>query len=146
MTISTLMVELFPNWYYGPATAAYWPPGHFYWEDVWGRLPSPPPPTPLPPPRPMSACGVDHQSKRRDMKIKSTFNISFQIHFVCFVLEKFSLFLEFYWLLPSICLLHDAAFCRRVGWWSCVMVTVLLKKTNRQRCLLLKHVPRAYSL
>lgn len=43
------------------------------------------------------------------MKIKSTFNISFQIHFVCFVL-KFSLFLEFYWLLPSICLLHNAAF------------------------------------
>lgn len=51
-------------------------------------------------------------------------------------------FLEFYWLLPSICLLHDAAFCRRVGWWSCVMVTVLLKKkTNRQRCLILKHFP-----
>lgn len=43
------------------------------------------------------------------MKIKSTFNISFQIHFLCLVL-KFSLFLEFYWLLPSICLLHNAAF------------------------------------
>lgn len=32
-------------------------------------------------------------------------------------------------------------FWRKVGWWSCVMVTVLLKKTNRQRCLLLKHFP-----
>lgn len=35
-----------------------------------------------------NARGVDHQSKRRDMKIKSTFNISFQMRFVCFVLEK----------------------------------------------------------
>lgn len=34
------MVELFfPNWYDGPATAANWPPGHFYWEDVWGAFP-----------------------------------------------------------------------------------------------------------
>lgn len=40
-------------------------------------------------PRAMNARGVDHQSKRRDMKIKSTFNISFQIHFVCFVLKIF---------------------------------------------------------
>uniref|UniRef100_A0A0E9WZF1 Uncharacterized protein n=1 Tax=Anguilla anguilla TaxID=7936 RepID=A0A0E9WZF1_ANGAN len=37
--------------------------------------------------------------KRHKRKFKSTFNISFQIHFVCFVL-KFSLFLGFYWLLP----------------------------------------------
>lgn len=38
------------------------------------------------------------ERQRRDMKIKSTFNISFKIHFVCFVLEEknFSLFLEFY--------------------------------------------------
>lgn len=66
-------------------------------------------------------------------------------HFKCVLFvsswkKKLSFFLEFYWLLPSICLLHDAAFCRRVGWWSCVMVTVLLKKIrNRQRCL--KHFP-----
>lgn len=29
------------------------------------------------------------------MKIKSTFNISFQIHFVCFVLKNFHCFLNF---------------------------------------------------
>lgn len=128
MTISPLM-ELFPNWYDGPA--ANWPPGHFYWEDVWGAFP-----------RPMSACGVDHQSKRRDMKIKSTFNISFQIHFVCFVLKKKShCFLNFIGCCLRFAYSMMQLFCRKVGWWSCVMVTVLLKKTNRQRCLLLKHVP-----
>lgn len=87
MTISPLMVEIFfsLNWYDGPATAANSPPGHFYCEDVWGC--TPPPPSP----QSMRACGVDHQSKRTDMKIKSTFNISFQIHFVCFVLKKKSI-------------------------------------------------------
>ena len=120
MTISPLMVELFPNWYDGPATAANWPRGHFYWH-FYSRTSG------APFLRAMSACGVDHQSKRRDMKIKSTFNISFQIHFVCFVLKIFIVS----WILLVVafnCLLHDAAFCRKVGWWSCVMVTVLLKK------------------
>lgn len=131
MTISPLM-ELFPNWYDGPA--ANWPPGHFYWEDVWGAFP-----------RAMSAWGVDHQSKRRDMKIKSTFNISFQIHFVCFVLKKKShCFLNFIGCCLQFAYSMMQLFCRKVGWWSCVMVTVLLKKTNRQRCLLLKHVPGSH--
>lgn len=115
MTISPLM-ELFPNWYDGPAEN--WPPGHFYWEDVWGAFP-----------RAMSACGVDHQSKRRDMKIKSTFNISFQIHFVCFVLKKKShCFLNFIGCCLRFAYSMMQLFCRKVGWWSCVMVTVLLKK------------------
>lgn len=59
--------------------------------------------------------GQERAKERHEMK--STFNISFQIHFCLFCLGRkhFSLFLEFYWLLPSICLLHDAAFCRRVG-------------------------------
>lgn len=71
---------------------------------------------------------------------KSKALLIYHFKYVLFVSSwTFSLFLEFYWLLPSICLLHDAAFCRRVGWWSCVMVTVLLKKRNRQRCLILKH-------
>lgn len=73
---------------------------------------------------------------------KSKALLIYHFKYILFVSSwKFSLFLEFYWLLPSICLLHDAAFCRRVGWWSCVMVTVLLKKRNRQRCLILKHFP-----
>lgn len=60
---------------------------------------------------------------------KSKALLIYHFKYILFVSSwKFSLFLEFYWLLPSICLLHDAAFCRRVGWWSCVMVTVLLKK------------------
>lgn len=46
-------------------------------------------------PRVTSARGVDHQSKRRDMKIKSTFNISFQIRFCLFRLEHFHCFLNF---------------------------------------------------
>lgn len=127
MTISPLMVELFPNWYYGPATAANWPPGHFYWEDVWGAFP-----------RAMSACGVDHQSKRRDMKIKSTFNISFQIHFVCFVLKIFIVS----WILLVV------AFNLLTPWCSFLQKGRLMKlcdgdctikKRNRQRCLILKH-------
>lgn len=60
---------------------------------------------------------------------KSKALLIYHFKYILFVSSwKFPLFLEFYWLLPSICLLHDAAFCRRVGWWSCVMVTVLLKK------------------
>lgn len=67
------------------------------------------------------------------MKIKSTFNISFQIHFVCFVLKKkFSLFLEFYWLLPSICLLHDAAFLQKGRLMKLCDGDCTIKKTNRQ--------------
>lgn len=39
----------------------------------------------------------DGQEQRRDMRNQSTFNISFQIHFVCFVLEEntFHCFLNF---------------------------------------------------
>lgn len=127
------MVELFfPNWYDGPATAANWPPGHFYWEDVWGAFP------------PGPWARVESIISQRGETWKSKALLIYHFKCVLFVSswKKFSLFLEFYWLLPSICLLHDAAFCRRVGWWSCVMVTVLLKKIrNRQRCL--KHFPQS---
>lgn len=131
MTISPLMVELFfPNWYDGPATAANWPPGHFYWEDVWGAFP-----------RAMSACGVDHQSKRRDMKIKSTFNISFQIRFVCFVLKIFIvswilLVVAFNLLTPWCSFLQKGRLMK-----LCDGDCTIKKKRNRQWCLILKHFP-----
>lgn len=88
----------------------------------------------------MSACGVDHQSKRRDMKIKSTFNISFQIHFVCFVLKIFIVS----WILLVV------AFDLLTPWCSFLQKGRLMKlcdgdctikKRNRQQCLILKHFP-----
>lgn len=88
----------------------------------------------------MSACGVDHQSKRRDMKIKSTFNISFQIHFVCFVLKIFIVS----WILLVV------AFNLLTPWCSFLQKGRLMKlcdgdctikKRNRQRCLILKPFP-----
>lgn len=131
MTITTDGWTFFPrNWYDGPATAANWLPGHFYWEDVWGAFP------------PGPQARVESIISQRGETWKSKALLIYHFKCVLFVSswKKKSLFLEFYWLLPSICLLHDAAFCRRVGWWSCVMVTVLLKKIrNRQRCL--KHFP-----
>lgn len=82
MTISPLMVELFP-----PIDTMDLRQQQTDLQDIFTGRTSGAPVPPLPPSA-MSACGVDHQSKRRDMKIKSTFNISFQIHFVCFVLEN----------------------------------------------------------
>lgn len=87
----------------------------------------------------MSACGVDHQSKRRDMKIKSTFNISFQIHFVCFVLNIFIVS----WILLVV------AFNLLTPWCSFLQKGRLMKlcdgdctikKRNRQQCFILKHI------
>lgn len=93
-------------------------------------------------PHPGSWMRVESIISQRGETWKSKALLIYHFKYILFVSSwKFSLFLEFYWLLPSICLLHDAAFCRRFGWWSCVMVTVLLKKRNRQRCLILKHFP-----
>uniref|UniRef100_A0A3P9NCL0 Nuclear receptor subfamily 2, group F, member 1a n=1 Tax=Poecilia reticulata TaxID=8081 RepID=A0A3P9NCL0_POERE len=44
---------------------------------------------PFPGPRVCVESIISQKNKRRDMKSKSTFNISFQIHFVCFVLKIF---------------------------------------------------------
>lgn len=128
MTISPLMVELFfPQLKRWTCDSSKLTSGTFLLSGRLGRLS-----------RATSALGVDHQSKRRDMKIKSTFNISFQIRFVCFVLKIFIVS----WILLVV------AFNLLTPWCSFLQKGRLMKlcdgdctikKRNRQRCLLLKH-------
>lgn len=88
----------------------------------------------------MNARGVDHQSKRRDMKIKSTFNISFQIHFVCFVLKisivSWILLVVAFNLLTPWCSFLQKGRLMKLCDGDCT-----IKKRNRQQCLILKHFP-----
>lgn len=121
MTISPLMVELFP-----PIDTMDLQQQQTDLQDIFTERTSG---APFPGPW----VRVESIISQRGETWKSKALLIYHFKYILFVSSwKFSLFLEFYWLLPSICLLHDAAFCRRVGWWSCVMVTVLLKKRNRQ--------------
>ena len=117
MTISPLMVELFP-----PIDTMDLQQQQTDLQDIFTERTSG---APFPGPW----VRVESIISQRGETWKSKALLIYHFKYILFVSSwKFSLFLEFYWLLPSICLLHDAAFCRRVGWWSCVMVTVLLKK------------------
>lgn len=133
MTISPLMVELFSQLIRWTCNSSKLTSRTFLLGGRLGRL------------FPWPWMRVESIISQRGETWKSKALLIYHFKYILFVSSwKFSLFLEFYWLLPSICLLHDAAFCRRVGWWSCVMVTVLLKKKkkrNRQRCLIVKHFP-----
>lgn len=117
MTISPLMVELFSQLIRWTCNSSKLTSRTFLLRGRLGRL------------SPGHECVWSRSSVKEERHEKSKALLIYHFKYILFVSSwKFSLFLEFYWLLPSICLLHDAAFCRRVGWWSCVMVTVLLKK------------------
>lgn len=115
MTISPLM-ELFPNWYDGPA--ANWPPGHFYWEDVWGAFPRP-------------WVRVESIISQRGETWKSKALLIYHFKYILFVSswkKNSHCFLNFIGCCLQFAYSMMQLFCRKVGWWSCVMVTVLLKK------------------